>query len=168
MDPNQFAQALDQQGQVPAMVAEVARRKALAAVLDKATVTDAGGNAVDLDELVPDAEEAEGEAAGRGRRGRGEAEPAEVRRDEEPRRPDPPPHPEDAAPDRGRRPRGSGGWRGGRRAHPEGDREHLVGHRLALERPAHQPPQGPALGDPGLQDGREGGVEPAARHRRSR
>ncbi|MBD3785236.1 MAG: trigger factor, partial [Micrococcales bacterium] len=43
MDPNQFAQALDQQGQVPAMVQEVARRKALAAVLDEATVTDASG-----------------------------------------------------------------------------------------------------------------------------
>ncbi|MGG5260900.1 trigger factor [Phycicoccus avicenniae] len=57
MDPNQFAQAIDQQGQIPAMVQEVARRKALAAVLDDATVTDASGNAVDLDELVPDAEE---------------------------------------------------------------------------------------------------------------
>ncbi|QKE85359.1 trigger factor [Arthrobacter sp. NEB 688] len=59
MDPNQFAQALDQQGQVPSMVQEVARRKALAAVLDDATVTDASGNAVDLDELVPDAEDDE-------------------------------------------------------------------------------------------------------------
>ncbi len=66
MDPNQFAQALDQQGQVPAMVQEVARRKALAAVLDGATVTDASGNAVDLDELVPESqtvEEAAVEAA---------------------------------------------------------------------------------------------------------
>ncbi len=45
MDPNQFAQALEQQGQVPSMVQEVARRKALAAVLDEATVTDASGNA---------------------------------------------------------------------------------------------------------------------------
>jgi trigger factor len=61
MDPNQFAQALDQQGQVPAMVQEVARRKALAAVLDGATVTDTAGAEVDLDALVPDAEE--GEAA---------------------------------------------------------------------------------------------------------
>ncbi len=59
MDPNQFAQALDQQGQVPAMVQEVARRKALAAVLDDAVVTDSAGDAVDLDALVPDAEEAE-------------------------------------------------------------------------------------------------------------
>ena len=61
MDPNQFAQALDQQGQVPAMVQEVARRKALAAVLDGAKVTDTSGAEVDLDALVPDAEE--GEAA---------------------------------------------------------------------------------------------------------
>jgi trigger factor len=61
MDPNQFAQALDQQGQVPAMVQEVARRKALAAVLDGAKVTDTAGAEVDLDALVPDAEE--GEAA---------------------------------------------------------------------------------------------------------
>jgi trigger factor len=51
MDPNQFAQAIDQQGQVPAMVAEVARRKALAAVLEKVTIVDTDGNAVDLNEL---------------------------------------------------------------------------------------------------------------------
>ena len=69
MDPNQFAQALDKQGQVPAMVQEVARRKALAAVLDDATVTDTAGAEVDLDVLVPDAgdeaaeEVAEAEAA---------------------------------------------------------------------------------------------------------
>ena len=64
MDPNQFAQALDQQGQVPAMVQEVARRKALAAVLDGAEVTDTAGARVDLDALVPDAgaEEADDEA----------------------------------------------------------------------------------------------------------
>ncbi|GGL27315.1 trigger factor [Phycicoccus endophyticus] len=58
MDPNQFAQAVDQQGQVSAMVQEVARRKALAAVLDDAVVTDASGNPVDLDELVPESETA--------------------------------------------------------------------------------------------------------------
>ena len=51
MDPNQFAQAIDQQGQVPAMVAEVARRKALAAVLEKVTIVDTEGNTVDLNEL---------------------------------------------------------------------------------------------------------------------
>ncbi len=41
MDPNQFAQLLDQQGQVESMVSEVARRKALAAALDKAKIVDA-------------------------------------------------------------------------------------------------------------------------------
>jgi trigger factor len=52
MDPNQFAQAIDQQGQIPAMVAEVARRKALASVLEKANVVDTAGNAVDLNEVT--------------------------------------------------------------------------------------------------------------------
>jgi trigger factor len=61
MDPNQFAQLLDQQGQVQGMVAEVARRKALAAALDKAKIVDADGNAIDLDDIVPEGERAEGE-----------------------------------------------------------------------------------------------------------
>ena len=52
MDPNQFAQAIDQQGQVPAMVAEVARRKALAAVLEKAKVVDTAGTEIDLNEVT--------------------------------------------------------------------------------------------------------------------
>ena len=56
MDPNQFAQAIDQQGQVPAMVQEVSRRKALAAVLEKAVVTDTAGTTIDLNELVPQAD----------------------------------------------------------------------------------------------------------------
>ncbi len=52
MDPNEFAQAIDQQGQVPAMVAEVARRKALAHVLEQASVVDTTGEKVDLDAIV--------------------------------------------------------------------------------------------------------------------
>ncbi|TPG19453.1 trigger factor [Pedococcus bigeumensis] len=52
MDPNQFAEAIDQQGQVPSMVAEVARRKALAAVLEQAKVVDTAGNPVDLNEVT--------------------------------------------------------------------------------------------------------------------
>ena len=59
MDPNQFAQAIEQQGQIPSIVQEVARRKALAGVLDRATVTDTTGATIDLDELVPSAEGAE-------------------------------------------------------------------------------------------------------------
>lgn len=56
MDPNQFAQLLDQQGQVESMVSEVARRKALAAALDKAKIVDADGNAINLDDIVPEGE----------------------------------------------------------------------------------------------------------------
>ena len=52
MDPNQFAQAVDQQGQVPAMVAEVARRKALASVLEQAKVVDTAGAEIDLSEVT--------------------------------------------------------------------------------------------------------------------
>ena len=52
MDPNQFAQAIDSQGQIPAMVSEVARRKALAKVLEQATVTDTNGAAVDLEAVM--------------------------------------------------------------------------------------------------------------------
>ncbi|MDP9996841.1 MULTISPECIES: trigger factor [Pseudarthrobacter] len=52
MDPNQFAQIIDQSGQVPMMVSEVRRRKALAVVLGQATVTDTDGKAVDLSDFV--------------------------------------------------------------------------------------------------------------------
>ena len=53
MDPNAFAQALSEAGQVQATVAEVARRKGLAIVLEQATITDPAGNPVNLDDLVP-------------------------------------------------------------------------------------------------------------------
>jgi trigger factor len=56
MDPNAFAQSLDQEGQIPAMVAEVARRKALATVLEKVSVKDTAGNVIDLNEAVPGTE----------------------------------------------------------------------------------------------------------------
>jgi trigger factor len=59
MDPNQFAQIIDQSGQVPMMVSEVRRRKALAVVLGQAEVTDTDGKAVDLSDFVrPGGEEA--------------------------------------------------------------------------------------------------------------
>ncbi|WP_446664371.1 trigger factor [Flexivirga sp. B27] len=63
MDPNQFAQALDQQGQVPAIMGEVARRKALASILDEIKVVDTNGDEVDLSELDEEDEDAEGETA---------------------------------------------------------------------------------------------------------
>ncbi|MBZ6093199.1 trigger factor [Streptomyces olivaceus] len=50
MSPDQFAQAVVEQGQVPLLVGEVARGKALAAVVEKATVKDTNGEIVDLDD----------------------------------------------------------------------------------------------------------------------
>ncbi|MEY4988845.1 MAG: hypothetical protein RI933_478 [Actinomycetota bacterium] len=51
MAPNDFIKTISEQGQVPAFVAEVARRKALAVVLEKAEVVDSAGNKVDLTEF---------------------------------------------------------------------------------------------------------------------
>jgi len=51
MQPNEFVKMVDEQGQVPAFVAEVARRKALTIVLQAAEVTDTEGNKVDLAEF---------------------------------------------------------------------------------------------------------------------
>lgn len=63
IDPNQFAQMLDQQGQVSMMVGEVRRRKALAHVLELASVKDTDGNEVDLTSFVRPAGELEEDAA---------------------------------------------------------------------------------------------------------
>ena len=52
MDPNTFIKTVDEQGQVPAMVAEVARSKAIAVALRRVAITDAAGNAVDLSEFI--------------------------------------------------------------------------------------------------------------------
>jgi trigger factor len=48
MEPSEFIQAIDKNGQIPAMIGEVARAKALAFVLDKAKVVDSKGKAVDV------------------------------------------------------------------------------------------------------------------------
>ncbi|HWU46599.1 MAG TPA: trigger factor [Humibacter sp.] len=64
MEPNEFVQVLGDNGQIPQMVGEVARNKALAIVLGRAKVTDSNGGAVDLTEFTtPPAELAEAEAA---------------------------------------------------------------------------------------------------------
>ncbi|MCU1443867.1 MAG: trigger factor [Cryobacterium sp.] len=52
MDPSEFVQALSSNGQIPSMVAEVARNKALAIVLGKAEVVDSNGKPVDLTEFA--------------------------------------------------------------------------------------------------------------------
>jgi trigger factor len=57
VDPNTFIQSLDQGGQIPSMVAEVARSKALAIALRSVAVTDASGAVVDLSEFIGTDEE---------------------------------------------------------------------------------------------------------------
>ncbi len=52
MEVNEFIKVVDQNGQIPMFVAEVARRKALSIVLENATVTDSKGKAVDLTEFL--------------------------------------------------------------------------------------------------------------------
>jgi trigger factor len=52
MVPNDFIKTISEQGQVPAFVAEVARRKALNVVLSTAEVTDTKGKKVDLTEFT--------------------------------------------------------------------------------------------------------------------
>ncbi|WP_158863875.1 trigger factor [Leifsonia sp. AG29] len=58
MDPNEFVKILSENGQIPSMVGEVARNKALAIVLGKAEVVDSEGNKVDLSEFtaIPESE----------------------------------------------------------------------------------------------------------------
>ncbi|KZE20856.1 MULTISPECIES: trigger factor [Brevibacterium] len=66
MNPNEFAQMLDNSGQVNALVGEVSRRKALAAALAGAVVKDTDGNVVDMEEFTTpagDAEESADDAA---------------------------------------------------------------------------------------------------------
>ena len=72
MDPNEFAKAVEGANQIPAMVAEVARRKALAVLLETAVVKEESGAVVDLEAIFPkvpdgeatedgDADDADGE-----------------------------------------------------------------------------------------------------------
>ena len=52
MAPNDFIKALSEGGQIPAMVGEVARSKAIVSALSKAKVVDAKGKAVDISAFV--------------------------------------------------------------------------------------------------------------------
>jgi trigger factor len=54
LTPDQFASEIVSAGQVPAVVGEVVRAKALALVLEHAVITDASGRPVDLNELQDD------------------------------------------------------------------------------------------------------------------
>jgi trigger factor len=62
MGPDQFAQEVVQSGQVPMLVSEVVRGKALALVLERAKVVDESGRPVDLEALrEPDVATVQGE-----------------------------------------------------------------------------------------------------------
>jgi len=61
MAPQEFVNALQEGNQLPAMVGEVARNKALAVVLGKVTVVDSNGKPVDLSGFIADADDAEAE-----------------------------------------------------------------------------------------------------------
>lgn len=62
MEPNEFIQALDQQGQIPAMVGEVARSKSVAVALRQVSVVDSAGAAVDLSAFIGSDDEDAAEA----------------------------------------------------------------------------------------------------------
>ncbi len=62
-DPGTFIQQVQQAGQIPAIVADVARSKATAFALRRATVKDAAGNAVDLSAVIGSLEDEEAEKA---------------------------------------------------------------------------------------------------------
>ena len=53
MSPDQFAKQISEAGQIAALMAEVARTKGLAVVLERVKVTDASGKSVDLSKLTP-------------------------------------------------------------------------------------------------------------------
>ncbi len=78
MDPNTFIQTIDEQGQIPSMVAEVARSKALAVALRRVTVTDPAGAPVDLSEFIGTDEEESPEGAAPEVADEGEAATAEA------------------------------------------------------------------------------------------
>jgi trigger factor len=64
MPPQEFANQIMQAGNLPALVQDVRRNKALADVLENATITDASGNTIDLQALTASlAEAAAAEAA---------------------------------------------------------------------------------------------------------
>jgi trigger factor len=52
MEPGEFVKILDQNGQLPGVVGEIARSKALATVLSKAKVVDTKGEAVDVSDFL--------------------------------------------------------------------------------------------------------------------
>lgn len=63
MSPDELAQRLVRQGQLPALMAEIVRGKALAMILENAVVTDTNGARIDLSQLQDEGPSAAVEAA---------------------------------------------------------------------------------------------------------
>jgi trigger factor len=63
MSPEQYAQQLQQGGNIAEFVADVRRTKALAQLLEQTTITDESGNVVDLEALRPKTVQAPAEPA---------------------------------------------------------------------------------------------------------
>jgi trigger factor len=63
VSPEMYANQVVQSGQLPTLMGEVLRSKALAALLESAAITDADGNPVDLDALLREDDEVAGELA---------------------------------------------------------------------------------------------------------
>jgi trigger factor len=53
-DPQEFANHMFEHNHIPELVAEIRRGKALAQIVESATVTDGSGNVLDLERLLPD------------------------------------------------------------------------------------------------------------------
>ena len=62
MSPNEFVGIIQQNNQLPVLVGEVARNKALAVALSRVTVVDTNGDPVDLTGFIAEEDEAEAEA----------------------------------------------------------------------------------------------------------
>ena len=75
-DPQEFANHMFEHNHIPELVQEILRGKALATIVESATVTDASGNVVELKNLRPDGTIGEPEARGRRGRRHGDEAPA--------------------------------------------------------------------------------------------
>ena len=108
MSPEQYAQQLQQGGNIAEFVADVRRTKTLAQLLEQTTITDASGNVVDLEALRPQTVQAPAaDDADDRRRRRSPPRPPPSRRSRAPprtprtsRRPEPPRSTADAVPSR--------------------------------------------------------------------
>ncbi len=78
LDPNEFARMLEERQQLPAMVADVTRRKALATALEQVKVVDETGAEVDLSSVLGSDDDDAGDSSDEpGAMATGEAKPAD-------------------------------------------------------------------------------------------